>query len=604
MLKDLTAPLQDGDSLELLKFDASSAREVFWHTSSHILAQAVKTLYPKARLAIGPAIDNGFYYDFDMEETLSPADFEKIEKKMAEIVESRLPLSRRELSKSDAIQEFSAKGEKYKVELIQALADGETVSVYSQGDFTDLCRGPHLPDTGMVRAVKLLSVAGAYWRGDSKNAMLQRLYAISFPDRKQLDEHLRLLEEAKRRDHRELNKSLDLFSFHDEGLGFPFFHPNGMVLYNALMDYMRGELCKRGYGEIRTPIILNEELWRTSGHYDNFRENMYFTEIDEKMNAVKPMNCPGGLLIYKSSLHSYKDLPLRMAEFGLVHRHELSGVLHGLFRVRSFTQDDAHVFCTRDQLTREVLSIVDFTLDVYRVMGFQDVEVFIATRPLKAMGSDEDWELATQSLKDALSQKGLVYKIKQGEGAFYGPKIEFNIKDCLKRNWQCGTVQVDFSMPKRFNLEYIGEDGASHTPVMVHRAILGSIERFLGVLIEHYAGDFPLWLSPNQAIILPVTEKQLEYAKQVQATLFDAGIRVSLDSRSEKIGKKIRDAELARVPFMLIVGDKEAQAGTVSVRRRRVGDLGAQPIASLITEMQQEIVTRALPPSQKTGDEK
>ncbi|OGS35500.1 MAG: threonine--tRNA ligase [Elusimicrobia bacterium RIFOXYB2_FULL_49_7] len=595
ILRDLTRPLTQGDTVEIVKFDSPEGKEVFWHTSAHIMAQAVKALYPDVKIAIGPSIDNGFYYDFDTQTRFSPEDFEKIEAKMREIVARKAPIIRRELSKEEAVRLFDGQGEKYKVELIRELPDSDVLSVYTQEDFTDLCRGPHLPHTGMVKSVKILSVAGAYWRGSEKNPMLQRLYAISYPDNKDLKEYLHLLEEAKRRDHRIIGKELDLFSFHEEGPGFPFFHPNGMILYNAMMDYMRGELFTRGYGEVRTPIILNEALWHTSGHYENFRENMYFTEIDETKYAVKPMNCPGGLLIYRSQLRSYRDLPLRQAEFGLVHRHELSGVLHGLFRVRSFTQDDAHSFCTPGQLPGEIDAMVDFVLDVYRTFGFSEFELFIATRPAKFIGHPEDWDRATDTLKRTLEDKKMAYKIKAGEGAFYGPKIEFNIKDCLKRNWQCGTIQVDFSMPKRFELEYIAEDGKATTPVMVHRAILGSIERFLGIVIEHFAGDFPLWLSPRQAVVIPVSEKSLSYAKEVTTLCRAQGIRCETDTRAETLQKKIRDNEVARIPYMLVVGEKEAADGTVSVRRRKVAEQRKLRFDEMVAEMKTEIAERKLP---------
>ncbi len=595
VVRGLDTGLKDGDTLELIKFDSPVGKEVFWHTTSHIMAQAVKSLYPDVKVTIGPAIDAGFYYDFDTKTPLSNADFEAIEKKMAEIAGQKLLITRKELSRSDAISFFSGLGETYKVEIINGLPENEPVSVYTQGDFTDLCRGPHLPDTGRIKAVKLLSIAGAYWRGDEKNPMLQRLYGISFPDKKELNDYLTFLEEAKKRDHRKIGRELNLFSFHEEGPGFPFFHPDGMTLYNTLIDYMRGELKKRGYGEVRTPIILSEALWHTSGHYDNFRESMYFSTIDERPFAIKPMSCPGCLLIFKSSVHSYRELPLRLAEFGHVHRHELSGVLHGLFRVRAFTQDDAHSFCTPDQLQDEILRMVEFVMDVYRTMGFSETEVFIATRPQKFIGSESDWTMATDALKTSLRQKGIPFKIKEGEGAFYGPKIEFNIKDCLKRNWQCGTIQVDFSMPKRFELEYVGEDGNPHTPVMIHRAILGSIERFLGVMIEHYSGDFPLWLSPRQVVIIPVSRKFLDYSESIMKRLTDEGLRVDLDRRDEKVGYKIRDGENSRIPCMMIIGEKEATEGTVSVRRRKSGDLGSFKLDDIINKLKTEIADKQQP---------
>ncbi len=595
---DLTTPLTHDTAVQLLTWDSPEGREVFWHSTSHLLAQAVTRLYPKARLTIGPPIAEGFYYDIEFPEQISVEDLPKIEAEMKKIVEENLAAKRVEMPIDQARQKYAEAGNPYKVELLDDLkAVGEqTVSFYDQGEFTDLCRGPHLPSTGKVKAFKLLSVAGAYWRGSEKNQMLTRIYGISFPDKKMLDEYLRLLEEAKKRDHRKIGKDLKLFSFHEEGPGFPFFMPNGVILYNTLIDEIRRELRKRGYVEIKTPIILNEALWHRSGHWDHYKENMYFTQIDEADYAVKPMNCPGGLVVFNQDLHSYRELPLRVAEFGLVHRHEKSGVLHGLFRVRCFTQDDAHVFCTEDQLKDEIRDIIDLIYYVYDLAGFSDYRIELSTRPENSIGSDEIWDKATSALQETLEEMGIEYQLNPGDGAFYGPKIDFHVKDCLNRTWQCGTIQVDFSMPERFDLSYIGADGEKHRPVMVHRAIFGSIERFLGILTEHWAGDFPLWLAPVQAIVLPVSTDQVEYARNVRQQLEAAGIRTEVDYTEEKIGKKIREAELRKVPLMLVVGAKEAEAGKVSVRRRHAGDQGVLTIEELIEKASAEIVSRAKPP--------
>jgi threonyl-tRNA synthetase len=589
---DLSKPIEEDCALELLTWQDEEGREVFRHTSAHIMAQAVKRVIPEAKLTIGPPLEDGFYYDFDIPEPIGQDELARIEEEMKKIVEADLPVRRRELSREEAIELFRQRGEPYKVEIIQELPGGETISCYEQGEFVDLCRGPHLPSTSYVKAFKLLNVAGAYWRGDARNKMLQRIYGTSFPDKKQLDEHLRLLEEAKKRDHRRIGKDLDLFSFQEEGPGFPFFHPNGTILFNEIVKFLREELEKRGYVEVLTPLILHEELWHRSGHWDHYKENMYFTSIDERTCAVKPMNCPGHLLIYKSTLHSYRDLPMKMAEFGRVHRHELSGVLHGLFRVRCFTQDDAHIFTTPEQLEDAITETIQFVQHVYDVFGFDDYHMELSTRPEKSIGSDEMWDNATSALQNALEKLGINYKLNPGDGAFYGPKIDFHVKDCLRRSWQCGTIQVDFSMPERFDISYIGPDGRKCRPVMVHRAIVGSLERFIGVLLEHTAGNLPPWLAPVQVAVLPISEKSREYALKVHQELKASGIRATLDLGEEKIAAKIRNAELKKIPYMLIVGQKEAECGQVSVRRHGKGDLGSRSLNEFITEILGEIAQR------------
>lgn len=591
-LADLGTPINADADVTLLTWKDEQGREAFRHTSTHIMAQAVKRLMPDCKLTIGPPLAESYYYDFEMDEPLTTEMLSQIESEMARIVAEDIPIRRRVLARDEAIEMFRSRGENYKIEIINELPPDEKISVYEQGEFADLCRGPHLPSTGYVKAYKLLSVAGAYWRGDVRNKMLQRVYGTSFPEKKALNEHLALLEEAKKRDHRKIGRELDLFSFHDEGPGFPFFHPNGMLVYNEIMKFLREELAKRDYKEIMTPLILHEELWHRSGHWDHYRDNMYFTTIDDRSFAVKPMNCPGGLLVYKSSLHSYRDLPLKMAEFGRVHRHELSGVLHGLFRVRTFTQDDAHIFCTPDQLEDAVTEAIELIRHVYTVFGFDDYHMELSTRPESSIGSDDMWESATQSLQKSLERLGIDYKLNPGDGAFYGPKIDFHIKDSLKRTWQCGTIQVDFSMPERFDLTYVGADGAKHRPVMVHRALAGSLERFIGVLVEHTAGNFPVWLAPVQAVVLPISEKHVEYAENVVAQLKAAGVRVTIDTSEDKIGSKIRNAEMQKVPYMLIVGEKEAAAAAVGVRRHGKGDLGATPLADFLTAITEEIAQR------------
>lgn len=590
---DLSTKLYEDCQLNVLTFDDDEGKKVFWHTSSHIMAQAVKRLFPDAKLSIGPAIDNGFYYDFDVEKPFSPEDLQAIEDEMNRIVKEDLALERFVLPREQAIEFVKEKGEPYKVELIGDIPEGEEISFYKQGDFVDLCSGPHLPSTGMVKAIKLLSVAGAYWRGDEKNKMLQRIYGISFPKKSQLDEYLQRLEEAKKRDHRKLGRELDLFSLHEEGPGFPFFHPKGMILRNTLEDFWRKEHYKRGYQEIKTPIILNRDLWIRSGHWDHYRENMYFTKIDDQDYAIKPMNCPGSMIVYKRKIHSYRDLPIRMAELGLVHRHELSGVLHGLMRVRCFTQDDAHIFMLPEQIKDEILGVIDLVDYFYGIFGFK-YHVELSTRPENSMGSDEDWERATNALKEALEAKGLEYKINEGDGAFYGPKIDFHLEDSIGRTWQCGTIQLDFQMPERFDLTYVGPDGGKHRPVMIHRVVFGSIERFIGILIEHFAGAFPTWLAPVQVRVLTVTDRANSYAEEVAQKLKDADIRVETDLRNEKIGYKIREAQLEKIPYMLVLGDKEQENGTVAVRARGKGDLGAMSITEFMNRILEEIRTKAI----------
>ena len=569
--KDLSFYLDTDCKLEVLTIETKEGREIFSHSSAHLLGQAVQRLYPKALLTVGPVIENGpgfFYYDIDFaDDSITQEDLPKIEKEMDRIVKENLEVRREDLKISDAIQKFTGMGEKYKVELISGF-NSESVSLYYQGEWFDLCRGPHLPKTGLIRAFKLTAISGAYWKADSKNKMLQRIYGVSFASKKELDEYIYRMEEAKKRDHRKLGKEMDLFSFQDDAPGFPFWHPKGTILWNALADYIRLECSKRGYQEIKTPMILNSDLWKRSGHWDNFHENMYFTEIDEETFAVKPMNCPGCSLIYKYHLHSYRDLPLRFSELGTVHRHELSGVLHGLFRVRAFTQDDAHIYTPLECLQAEVADLIDFTFSVYKRFGFTEFKTFIATRPEKSVGKIEDWDFATKALEESLSQKNIPYAIKEGEGAFYGPKIEFNIKDSIGRLWQCGTIQLDFSMPERFELEYTGSDGKKHRPVMIHRAIYGSLERFIGILTENFEGKFPFWISPSQIRVLSVSEAQNEHSKLISDWLISYGYRVEVDVRNEKIGYKIRDSILKKANFLLIIGDKEIEGNAISFRKR------------------------------------
>ncbi len=581
----LATPLKDGDRVEILTFDREEGRAIFRHSASHVMASAIRRVRPGVKLAIGPAIEDGFYYDIDTQPLFTEADLPAIEAEMARIIKEDAPFVRKEMSKADALEFF--KGDPYKVELIEGLEDG-AITFYQHGDFVDLCRGPHVPSAGRIKAFKLLSVAGAYWRGDSSRPMLQRIYGTAFPKKADLDDHLHRLAEAEKRDHRKLGKQLDLFSFHEQGPGFPFFHPKGMVVLNELLAFWREEHRKRGYGELRTPIILDRSLWEQSGHWDHFKENMYFTSIDDRDFAVKPMNCPGGMLVYKSRMHSYRDLPLRWAELGTVHRHEKSGVLHGLSRVRMFTQDDAHIFMSEDQIQSEVLGIIEFVDHMYGIFGLE-YSVELSTRPENSIGTAEMWEVATESLRKALDARGLSYKINEGDGAFYGPKIDFHVRDSLRRSWQCATIQLDFAMPEKFDLEYIGHDGHAHRPVMVHRVIYGAIERFLGILIEHFAGAFPVWLAPVQVVIIPVADGFLGYAQSVRNRLFDLGVRVEVDASSETMKYKIRDAQTQQVPYMLVVGERESQAGAVAVRHRRHGDLGGMTLDAFTERLQSEI---------------
>lgn len=593
-LKDIRTVLDKDCTLEVLTFDDERGRRAFNHTASHIMAQAVKRLFPDVKLTIGPAIENGFYYDFDTEKPFTPEILTKIEEEMKKIVKENLRIERFELPVDEAVKLMEEKNEPYKVELIKEHASkGEKISFYKQGEFTELCAGPHIPDTGRVKAFKLIQCTGAYWHGDSKNKMLQRVYGIAFPKASQLEEYLNMLEEAKKRDHRKIGRELDLFDIYPEGPGFPFFLPKGMVLRNTLEDFWRKEHVAHGYQEIRTPMILSEELWHRSGHWDHYKENMYFTKIDEGDYAIKPMNCPGGMLVYKRKMHSYKDLPIRMAELGLVHRHELSGTLHGLMRVRCFTQDDAHIFMTPEQIEDEIIGVIDLIDHFYKVFGF-DYHVELSTRPENSMGSDEQWEMATNGLKNALERKGIEYKINEGDGAFYGPKIDFHLTDCLGRTWQCGTIQLDFQLPERFELEYTGADGQKHRPVMLHRVVFGSIERFIGILTEQYAGAFPVWLAPVQVKVLPIADRHNEYAYKVCDTLKAAGIRVEVDDRNEKIGYRIREAQLQKIPFMLVLGDKEVESGSVAVRARSEGDKGSMSLDAFLDMIKEKIDTKSL----------
>lgn len=588
---DLNTPVTEDISLEILTFDVPEGQLALRHSTSHVLAQAVQHLFPGTKLGIGPAIADGFYYDFDSPHTFTPSDLEAIEEEMRRIVKADYPFERREVSREEAIAFFQERGEEYKVELVRDLPEDARISMYQQGDFVDLCAGPHVPSTGRIKALKLLNLAGAYWRGSEDNKMLQRIYGTSFVKQSQLDEYVYRIEEAKKRDHRKLGVQLELYSLQDEGPGFPFFHPKGMILRNELENFWREEHRKRGYLEIKTPIILSRSLWERSGHWDHYKENMYFTRIDEMDFAIKPMNCPGAMLVYRTQQHSYRDFPLRMGELGLVHRHEKSGVLHGLMRVRAFTQDDAHIFMLSSQITQEIKGVIDLVDDFYKIFGF-DYHVELSTKPEKAMGSDEIWEEATGALRKALDEKGMDYRVNEGDGAFYGPKIDFHLRDSLGRTWQCGTIQLDFQMPEKFDLTYIGMDGEKHRPVMIHRVVFGSIERFIGILTEHYAGAFPTWLAPVQAKVLPVTDRSNDYAFKVKGILEAAGIRAEVDARNEKIGYKIREGQMERVPYMLVVGDKEAAGGTVAVRKRGQGEQGIVTVAEFVTGILGEIGQR------------
>ena len=590
-VRSLPEAVPDGAQLEFLTFADPDGQRVLRHTASHVLAQAVKRLFPQAKLAIGPAIDNGFYYDFDVETPFTPEDLQGIEKEMQRIIKKNERLQRFELPREEARRLMEEKGEPYKVELIDDLPEGETISFYTQGDFTDLCAGPHLPSTGKVKAFKLTSIAGAYWRGSEKNKMLSRIYGTAFDTKEALAEHLARIEEAKKRDHRKLGRQLDLFDIMDEGPGFPFFFPKGMILRNTLEDYWRKIHREHGYEEIKTPMMLNRALWERSGHWDHYRENMYTTRIDDTDFAIKPMNCPGGMLVYKRRKWSYRDLPMRCGELGLVHRHEMSGALHGLMRVRCFTQDDAHIFMTEDQIEQEILGVYDLIDEVYSVFGFE-YHVELSTRPEDSMGTDEQWETATSALRKALDKKGKPYVVNEGDGAFYGPKIDFHLTDCLGRTWQCGTIQLDFQLPERFDLTYTGADGKEHRPIMIHRVVFGSIERFIGILTEQYAGAFPTWLSPVQVKVLTITDRADDWAREIERELESRGIRTELDLRNEKIGFKIREAQMEKTPYMFVLGDKEVEDRAVAVRGRK-GDLGAMSLADAVAQIEEEIRTKA-----------
>ena len=590
-LTDLREELVDGSEVAFLTFEEDGGKHTLRHTASHILAQAVKRLWPEAKLAIGPAIDKGFYYDIDMEHTLTPEDLGKIEKEMSRIVKENLPITKSVMSRQEAIEFFKSKNEDYKVELIQDLPEDAVISCYSQGDFIDLCAGPHVASTGKVKAFKLQSIAGAYWRGDEKNKMLQRIYGTAFEKKEELDAYLHMLEEAAKRDHRKLGKELGLFVIKEEGPGFPFFLPKGMALRNELENFWREVHHEFDYEEIRTPIILNKQLWETSGHWFHYRENMYTTIIDEEEYAIKPMNCPGGILVYQNEMHSYRDFPLRYAELGLVHRHELSGALHGLFRVRAFTQDDAHVFMLPSQMQSELMKVIELFDRIYSQFGLK-YHVELSTKPDNAMGDDAIWEAATEALRNAIEAKGIPYVINPGDGAFYGPKLDYHIEDSLGRTWQCGTIQLDMNLPERFQIEYVGEDGQKHRPIMIHRACFGSMERFIGILTEHYAGAFPTWMAPVQVKILPISEKHVEYAKALAKQMHRDYVRVEVDDRSEKIGYKIRQAQMAKVPYMLVVGDKEVEEGTVNVRKHGGDELGSVPFEEFFNAIKIEIKER------------
>ena len=586
---DLRTVLEQDCELNILTAKDEKGLAALRHTASHVMAQAVKRLYPNTKLAIGPSIADGFYYDMEFETPLTSDDFGKIEAEMKKIIKEDLKIERFTKSREDAIAFMKEKGEPYKVELIEDLPEGEEISFYSQGEFVDLCAGPHLMSTkGVGKTFKIMSLAGAYWRGDEHNKMLTRLYATAYGKKEELEAYITMMEEAKKRDHRKLGKELGLFMMHEAGPGFPFFLPKGMVLKNTLLDYWRQIHKKAGYVEVSTPIILNRSLWETSGHWDHYKNNMYTTVIDGEDYAIKPMNCPGGVLVYASEPRSYRDLPLRVGELGLVHRHEKSGQLHGLMRVRCFTQDDAHIFMTPDQIKDEIKGVVALINEVYSLFGFE-YHVALSTRPEDSMGSDEDWEMATEGLRSALDEIGLPYVVNEGDGAFYGPKIDFHLVDCIGRTWQCGTIQLDFQLPQRFELEYIGADGEKHRPIMIHRVVFGSIERFIGILIEHFAGAFPTWLAPVQVKVLPISEKYMDYAENVKKKLDEAGIRVELDTRSEKIGYKIREAQQAKIPYMLVVGQKEEEDGTVAVRSRAAGDEGTKSLDAFIADIQKEI---------------
>lgn len=593
-VKDLRTVVDCDCDFEVLTFDNADGKKTFNHTASHIMAQAVKRLYPDVKLTIGPAIEDGFYYDFDVERPFSPEDLEKIEKEMKAIVKEGFEIEKFELEPAEAIKLMEEKNEPYKVELINEHAEkGELISFYRQGEFTELCAGPHLMDMKVVKAFKLTNCTGAYWRGDAKNKMLCRVYGTAFPKASMLEEHLTMLEEAKKRDHRKIGKELELFTIMEEGPGFPFFLPKGMILKNTLVDYWREIHRAAGYDEIQSPMMLNRALWERSGHWDHYKENMYTTVIDDTDFAVKPMNCPGGILVYKTKMHSYKELPLRMGELGLVHRHELSGALHGLMRVRCFTQDDAHIFMTREQIKDEIKGVVSLIDKVYSTFGFE-YHIELSTQPEDSMGAKEDWDIATDALRDAITELGYDYEVNEGDGAFYGPKLDFHLTDCLGRTWQCGTIQLDFQLPERFELEYIGADGEKHRPIMIHRVVFGSIERFIGILTEHFAGAYPTWLAPVQVKLLPIADRHLDYLYDVKKALEAKGVRCEIDDRSEKMGFKIRAAQLEKVPYMIIAGDKDIENGTISVRSRKDGEQGAMTLDAFIENIMEEIETKAL----------
>jgi threonyl-tRNA synthetase len=590
-LTDLRDPIVDGAEVEFFTKEDKEGLFTLRHTASHVMAQAIQHLFPGTKFAIGPAIDDGFYYDLDSEHVFSQEDFAAIEKEMAKIAKENIPLVKKVVSRAEALKFFQDKGQDYKVMLINDLPEDVEISLYEQGDFTDLCAGPHMRSTGKVKVFKIMTVAGAYWRGDSKNKMLQRIYATAFFKKEDLDHFLFVRAEAEKRDHRKLGKQLDLFSFHDEGPGFPFFHPKGMALRNMLMDYERELFKEFGYVEIMTPVILSKQLWIQSGHWDHYKENMYFTKIDDEDYAIKPMNCPGGILYFKTQQRSYRDLPMRVGEFGLVHRHELRGALHGLFRVRCFTQDDAHIFMTQDQMKEEVIKCMAMYKKMYGVFGLE-YHVELSTRPENSMGSDELWEISTNALREAIEKTGVPYQINEGDGAFYGPKLDFHVQDSLGRTWQCGTIQMDMQLPERFDVNYVGEDGEKHRAVMLHRAGYGSLERFIGILIEHFAGAFPTWIAPVQVKVIPVTENHLEYAKSVAKTLSESNIRVEVEEANETLGYKIRKAQMEKVPYMLIVGDKEVKSHTVSIRSRKDGDKGSMMVPMFIANLIREIKSR------------
>ncbi len=594
-IADLRTPINKDCELEILTFDSEDGKHAFWHTASHIMAQAVKRLYPDVKLTIGPSIENGFYYDFDCGDTpFTTEDLEKIEKEMKKIVKEGLVLEKFELSADEATKMMQEKDEPYKVELIAEHAGkGEAISFYKQGEFTELCAGPHLMTVSPVKAFKLTQCTGAYWRADANNKMLCRVYGTAFPKASMLEEYLQMLEEAKKRDHRKLGKELELFTILEEGPGFPFFLPKGMILKNLLVDYWREIHRKAGYYEIATPIILSRTLWERSGHWDHYKENMYTTKIDDEDFAIKPMNCPGGMLVYKTKMRSYKDLPLRMGELGIVHRHELSGALHGLMRVRNFTQDDAHIFMTKEQIKDEIKNVVNLIDSVYKTFGFE-YHIELSTQPENSIGAKEDWDIATDALRDAITELGYDYEVNEGDGAFYGPKLDFHLKDCLGRTWQCGTIQLDFQLPERFELEYTGSDGEKHRPIMIHRVVFGSIERFIGIITEHFAGAFPMWLAPVQVKFLPVADRHLDYVNKIKEQFENAGIRCEVDDRSEKVGFKIRNAQLEKVPYMILAGDKDIENGTISIRSRKNGDEGACTVEEFIKRAKEEVANKSI----------